>query len=156
MGARLVVDGHNVIFRSAKLAETYGRDAQGTRARFVRQLAEFGARKHYQVTVVFDSGKGGTGIRSSEDGGTVSILYARAGETADDLIAEILPGMRSGDPTFVASSDRGVQQIARSARAEVWTAEKLLEKIVGEAPKRRPADWHPVEHGLKGYTGEDD
>lgn len=155
MSARLVVDGHNVIFRTERLAASYGRDPQGTRARLVRDLAVFGARKGYDVTVVFDAGRGGTSMRSSQEEAGVEVLYARSGETADEFIEEVIESAPRGEPVFVVSSDRGVQQRARAHRAVSWGVDELFRKMAGPQARSKPSDWHPIEHGVKGYTGED-
>jgi len=129
MAAHLIVDGHNVIFCGDRYADAYGKNPQGTREKLMRDLAAFGARKGYRVTVAFDSGKGGGFSRGHEEMHGVSARYSRGGEPADAVIEEMLQTMPRGEAVFVASNDRGVQASARAAKAQVWTAEQLLSKI---------------------------
>ncbi|MDQ3663533.1 MAG: NYN domain-containing protein, partial [Actinomycetota bacterium] len=116
----LVVDGYNVTktgYPSLPL--------DGQRARLLRGLAPVVARTGAEVTVVFDGAvlrhpppvAGPRGVR---------VTFSRAGQTADELIAELVRVEPPGRPVVVVSTDGEVAAEAESAGARAVPSATLL------------------------------
>ena len=116
----VVVDGYNVTktgYPSLPL--------DGQRARLLRDLAPVAARTGAELTVVFDGADlrhpppvaGPRGVR---------VMFSRSGQTADELIAELVRAESVGRPLVVVSTDGEVAAEAESAAARAVPSATLL------------------------------
>jgi predicted RNA-binding protein with PIN domain len=132
---RIIVDGYNVIYADVRLKRTARNDLRKARRELIRLLAQYLERKSLQVTVVFD-GRGGLTDVDVEIPGKLQVLYSCAGQTADELIIEILQSSSNPRQYIVATSD--MADIGRSANAmgaEVLDARAFLARIEAKTPK---------------------
>ncbi|MFO7637790.1 MAG: NYN domain-containing protein [bacterium] len=133
-----LVDGYNVIHREPGLAALLGRDAESARERLISLLAGFRAGRRVRVTVVFD-GQGGAGQGAHTAAAGVQVLYARAGETADERIVRLVRNSKHPRSLTVVSSDRGLVNQCRDFGAGSVGADEFLASLRAEASGTGPA-----------------
>ncbi len=105
MGARLLVDGHNLL-RAGALPLSSDPSGPEGRQELCALLSAYSRAKGFRLTVVFDSPPGNSGARAALPfkGGTS--IYAAARETADDVLRDLARG--AGRGTVVVTDDRGL------------------------------------------------
>jgi predicted RNA-binding protein with PIN domain len=131
---RLVVDGYNLIKAWPRLRRQERASLELARRSLVRALAEYAARTPAQVVLVFD-GDGGTDLPAAQRCGGVQVLFARAPQKADDVIAELVQRLHRSQRARVISSDRQVRGAARRHRVRSSTADEFVRQL--EEPARR-------------------
>jgi predicted RNA-binding protein with PIN domain len=119
----LVVDGYNVTktgYPSLTLQEQ--------RLRLLGGLAVLGAQTHSEVTCVFDGAElNGAPPVAAPRG--VRVLFSRPGQTADDLIRDLVAAEPRGRPLVVVSSDREVADSVRRSGARPVPSTMLLRRL---------------------------
>lgn len=120
--AHLVVDGYNVTKRG------FGDVAlEQQRSRLVGALGGIAAQCGAEVTVVFDGAEKLVAVPPTPRG--VRVLFSKKGETADDLIRQLVRAEPPGRPVIVISSDREVADGVRRHGAYPLSADTLLRRI---------------------------
>lgn len=119
----LIVDGYNVTKTG------YGTlPLEDQRSRLVAGLSALSARVGAEVTCVFDGAAlSGTVPATSARG--VRVLFSKPGQTADDLIGQLVRAEPPGRPLVVVSSDREVAEGARKVGARPLPAAALLRRL---------------------------
>src|SRR4051794_37402287 len=113
----IVVDGYNVILRSATLKPGDGRTLRDSREKLVNLLSWAIGGGEARFLVVFDGSddRGGT-----EGQGRVEVIYSRPPEKADDLIRKVVEEkIERVDRLTVVTSDLEVARHARAMGADV-------------------------------------
>lgn len=137
---QIIVDGYNLIRRSAFLAELDRQDLAAGREELLRELAPYQAFKRHRITVVFDGREGGYPIEQREKRGGLLVIFSRQGEVADEVIKRLAsPG------AVVVTSDRELADAVERAGAIAVDAAAFWAKVE-EAAYRR----------LKGIGEEDE
>jgi predicted RNA-binding protein with PIN domain len=128
---RYVVDGHNLIPKVGLNLASVDDELD-----LLRLLQQFSRTSRATVEVFFDGAPPGqAGTRRQ---GTVVAHFVRAGTTADGAIRVWLQERRQAARYWtVVSSDREVQQAARSAGAKAIPAEAFARLLQDEERKRR-------------------
>jgi predicted RNA-binding protein with PIN domain len=104
VGRYILVDGYNVIKRDASFQALSVMCLAAARQLLIDQLASRYRHTPHQVTVVFD----GNGVSEQRvQDRRVSIIYSRAGETADSVIARLAASARAGGREVELYSDDG-------------------------------------------------
>ncbi|KAB8168626.1 RNA-binding protein [Streptomyces sp. 3MP-14] len=117
--AHLVVDGYNVTKTGYPTMPL-----ERQRARLMRGLAVLAAQTGAEMTCVFDGAELAAPVLLTPPRG-VRVLFSPPGETADELIRQLVRAEPAGRPVVVVSSDREVADgIARSGAWPV--ASRLL------------------------------
>jgi predicted RNA-binding protein with PIN domain len=120
--AHLVVDGYNVTKRG------FGDvSLEQQRSRLVSSLGGLAAQSGIEVTVVFDGADKVLAVPSPPRG--VRVLFSRKGETADELIRQLVRAEPMGRPVIVISSDREVADGVRRHGAYPLSSDSLLRRI---------------------------
>lgn len=101
----LIVDGHNVIFKSPELRK----DAELAVDRLINILNSSAFSDFEEIYVVFDASEA---FRRVYRSGNVTVIMCRAGEDADSVIAKILGDLPSEFSAYVVSDDFSVQMSA--------------------------------------------
>ena len=132
-----LIDGHNLIPKIGLHLESMNDEME-----LVAILQEFARLKRQQVEVYFDGAPAPhAGTRSL---GTIRAHFIRLGQTADNAIRDRLNKMgKSAKNLIVVSSDREVQNAARSHQAQIVSAEelvKLLKAAMTSMPKTSTDD----------------
>jgi len=123
-----LVDGHNLIPKVGLHLDSFDDEIE-----LVEILQEFARLHRRQVEVYFDGAPAGqAGTRSL---GTVKAHFVRAGTTADTAIARRLKKMgRAAKNWTVVSSDREVQNEARSAHAAMLSSDEFA-RLLMQTPR---------------------
>jgi predicted RNA-binding protein with PIN domain len=120
--AHLIVDGYNVTkkgFGDISLEQQRGRLING--------LGGIAAQSGAELTVVFDGAEKLVAVPGVPRG--VRVLFSRKGETADELIRQLVRAEPAGRPVIVISSDREVADGVRRHGAYPLSADTLLRRL---------------------------
>lgn len=130
METRLViVDGYNVILRSARLRPGEGRTLREARDKLVNLLAWMMGGNDARFVVVFD---GAELPGRDEPSGRVQVVYSRPPEKADDVIRRMVEKKVGGDEHItVVTADIEVARHARAMGADVSLADLFLASALG-------------------------
>ncbi|MGK5684666.1 NYN domain-containing protein [Actinoplanes sp. URMC 104] len=120
--AHLIVDGYNVTKRG--FAEM---SLEQQRKRLVTGLGGIASQTGDEVTVVFDGAERVHGLPPSPRG--VRVLFSRKGDTADELIRQLVRAEPAGRPIVVVSSDREVADGVRRHGAYPMGADSLIRRL---------------------------
>ncbi|WP_307797170.1 NYN domain-containing protein [Actinomadura barringtoniae] len=119
----LVVDGYNVTktgYGELPLADQ--------RRRLLSGLGGLVAQTKAEVTCVFDGAELDAPVAIGAPRG-VRVLFSHPGQTADELIGELVRAEPSGRAVVVVSSDREVADAARKANARPAVSSLLLRRL---------------------------
>jgi len=149
MSVHIIIDGYNLIRRSARLSRLDRQDLEAGREALVDMLAAYKRFKGHRITVVFD-GTHADGLLPRRDRRKgIAILYSRGGQSADDVIIEI--ARRQGTRAVVVSSDRQISRAAAAAGAAVVGAGEFEAKLTmaafadsGDADRDAHEGWKPT------------
>jgi predicted RNA-binding protein with PIN domain len=120
--AHLIVDGYNVTKRG--FAEM---SLEQQRKRLITGLGGIAAQTGDEVTVVFDGAERVHGLPPAPRG--VRVLFSHKGDTADELIRQLVRAEPPGRPIVVVSSDREVADGVRRHGAYPMGADSLLRRL---------------------------
>lgn len=125
-----LIDGHNLIARLEDLAL----DDPDDEAKLVLRLRSWtAASRKRRVTVIFDGGlPGGKSTHLSTS--RVTVVFASAGQTADDLLIRRINQTRNPAEFTLVSSDGEVLAVARKRRMPVLLAEQFATQLPPERP----------------------
>jgi len=116
------VDGYNVTKRGFSEMSL-----EQQRQRLIAGLGGIAAQTGDEVTVVFDGAERVLGLPPPPRG--VRVLFSRKGETADELIRQLVRAEPPGRPLIVVSSDREVADGVRRHGAYPMDADALLRRL---------------------------
>jgi predicted RNA-binding protein with PIN domain len=102
VGREILVDGYNVIRRNASLLALEKKSMAAARDALVGQLAQRYRHTPHRVTVVFD---GAAGVEQVVHERRVRVIYSRAGEKADEVIARLAAQAHAEDREVEMYSD---------------------------------------------------
>jgi predicted RNA-binding protein with PIN domain len=119
-----LIDGHNLIGRLPDLHL----DDPDDEAKLVARLRTFCARTGKRVTVVFDYGLPG-GYSRELSGGSVEVVFAPAGRTADGILCERVRSARDARGLTVVTSDNQVIAVARARQARIVRSEEFAAQL---------------------------
>jgi predicted RNA-binding protein with PIN domain len=120
--AHLIVDGYNVTKRG------FGDvSLEQQRSRLVTGLGGIAAQSGAEVTAVFDGAEKMVALPSPPRG--VRVLFSRKGDTADELIRQLVRAEPAGRPVVVISSDREVADGVRRHGAYPLSSDTLLRRL---------------------------
>lgn len=122
----LLVDGYNVTKGG------YGDlPLEAQRSRLLGGLGALAARTGAEVTVVFDGAERMTVLAVAAPRG-VRLLFSREGETADEVLRQLVRQEPQGRPVVVVSTDREVADGVRAAGARAVPSTALL-RLLGRS-----------------------
>jgi len=116
----ILVDGYNLI-------GTAHENLQKARHGLVQNLLSYSRAKGYQVTVVFDGWKDGQIKEARIRTDTVTVIYSKLGEKADDVIKKLIQSSRP--PLIVVSSDRELADFAWGKDIVALNADEFERKV---------------------------
>jgi predicted RNA-binding protein with PIN domain len=126
MPKHLLVDGFNVIRRDDQLSGVESKNFYGAQDQLVARLGDYRRGTHHRVTVVFDGREGPNTFRSRGRKGEVEIIYSAHGETADDVIVDLVEKAADRGGIMVVTADRGLANACKVYGALVVPPEELL------------------------------
>jgi predicted RNA-binding protein with PIN domain len=127
VGRDILVDGYNVIKRDVSLHSLGAKNLAAARQLLINQLANRYRHTPHQVIVVFDGNEISEQIAQER---RVRIIYSRAGETADSVIARLTAMARAaGREVELYSDDAEVQQSVARQGGAVHTSAQLTKNL---------------------------
>jgi predicted RNA-binding protein with PIN domain len=108
-----IIDGNNLIGASPDIAL----DDPEARSKLVAMVRKFHERRGTSVVIVFD-GEPWTGLARDLTADKLRILFPRPGQSADDVIKNLLEGYRQPNDVVMVSSDRELKRHARDHGAK--------------------------------------
>jgi predicted RNA-binding protein with PIN domain len=148
VGRDILVDGYNVIKRDVSFQALSAKRLAAARQLLVDQLASRYRHTPHQVIVVFDGD--GVSEQSVQDR-RVRIIYSRAGETADSVIARLAASARAvGREVELHSDDREVRQSVSQQGGSVGSTNQLS-KYLNAAPADQARLSHHRQQARRQY-----
>lgn len=139
VGRDILVDGYNVINRNVSFQTLSAKSLTSARQLLVNQLANRYRHTPHQVFIVFDGD--GVSEQSTQDR-RVRIIYSRAGETADSVIARLAASARAtGREVELYSDDSEVRQSVAQQGGKVGSTNQLTKHL-----NAAPADLARLSH----------
>lgn len=129
----LLVDGNNLLYAARQVAGFGGIEPH----QLCRLLARWGRHQRTEVAVVFDGPSPERAIIRQMRASGVDVCYSGA-RTADDIIVEIIDGVRAPGRYTVVSSDHAIQHSARYRRAVAVNVEDFIRDVLSSADDDEP------------------
>ncbi len=107
----LLVDGYNIIFSWKMFEGMLDNNIEAARDRLIHEMNTYAGMKGVELILVFDAYKVKDNGGRMYDDGAITIVYTKAGQTADSYIEKATSQLKSKFDFFVASSDAAVQII---------------------------------------------
>ncbi|HVB75710.1 MAG TPA: NYN domain-containing protein [Ktedonobacteraceae bacterium] len=127
MGHEILVDGYNVIKRDASFQSVRERSFEGARHALITQLVNRYRHTPHHVTVVFD---GDAPREQTTHQQRIRVIFSRAGETADSVIARLAAQARAeGRDVEMFSDDLEVQHAVKSVGGNAQSASQLTSQL---------------------------
>jgi uncharacterized protein len=128
------IDGYNLLFR---FSWTHTSDnLEKSRLHLLEDLNEKASFLHLQFTCVFDAPQQTDEMRRSHFH-SLEIIFTSYGQTADDLIIEILEHHKKPQDVILVSSDRSLQRRAKALKVRVESIEEFLANLQKKWIKKR-------------------
>lgn len=140
---RIIVDGYNLLHAHPEYSRLVERDLDAARARLVSDLAGL-AEGNDRVVVVFDGGGNPASDGTPHHVGRLTVIFSRAGQSADELIEALAARSRErAEQTVVVTSDIATRQAVAAGCVSVLSSEAFLhdvsEAVAEAAEGGRPA-----------------
>ncbi len=157
----LIVDGYNVLRSNGRTASLRGSDFQAERERFIENLGRYRGQRRDKVTVVFDGFNADTDFPAVKRQGGVEVIYSRRGQTADEVIKQMVEQDPNPRDIMVVSSDREISDFVKSLGASVTGARSLADRLelLNNEENPQPGEIDRAtyyERYVKGYLGEEE
>lgn len=125
-----IIDGYNVIHSWPELERLSKGELAEARDRLLHVLTEYGAYKHFDVTVVFDALFTTDEAHEEKKARHVTVIYTAPGETADSYIERLAyESVREGREVHVVTSDGAEQSVILGAGAYRLPSRELLKQV---------------------------
>lgn len=132
MGRDILVDGYNVIKRDPSFQAVRARSLASARELLVTQLALRYRHTPHQVIVVFDGNSAHEQVSHER---RIRVIYSRAGETADSVIARLASAARiAGREVELYSDDRAVQEFITLEGGSAQPTKRLTARLNAPPP----------------------
>ncbi|MFC1890295.1 NYN domain-containing protein [Thermodesulfobacteriota bacterium] len=161
MAIRILIDGYNLIRRSAAGLAGDSLDLEEARDVLVETLASYKRAKGHPITVVFDAAEGGHLAETKERRRGVEVIYTRRGEIADEVIARLAGRWREGamvvtdDMELADRVQRHGAFVTACAEFDARCEKALMDGLKGveedgdDDPTRRPGKKGPSRRHTK-------
>lgn len=130
---RYLIDGYNLLFALGKLSPRSGKPALENARRWLAQQLQNRHPDRALVTVVFDGQRAPPGATSHEHTGSIPFLFSQ-GQTADDLIEDLIAADSAPRELTIVSNDHRIRQAGRRRGCSVLGCLDYFEQ-----PPSRPA-----------------
>ena len=140
----ILIDGHNLIGQMRDLALSDPDDEQ----KLVERLKRYAARANKRITVIFDPGRHTLPSlwTSNSQNGLVRIVFARAGEKADDVIRVRVSEERDKQGLQLVTSDAAVANFARACGIRNVTSSGDFIRVMEQAMRPASGPEKPLPH----------
>ena len=123
---KYIIDGYNLMYKLDVTASSL----EGKRAELTDMLLGFMELNRGKMTVVFDAPSTQSVLRHKENHGDILFIFASKGETADDIILELIK-RRTGKAKehVVITSDNRLLFAAREEHMKILKSEEFAEYL---------------------------
>jgi len=122
----LIIDGYNLLYR----VNTKGSSLEEKREELILLLSEFSAINEADITLVFDGGKQESMHRGHEKRAGMKIMFSAKGETADEVIMEIISKRTAKARSYlIVTSDNIIRQFAHKNHMKTQPSEEFAEYL---------------------------
>lgn len=145
MPKHVIVDGFNVIRRDSELSRIEKLDFYRAQEALVDKLAAYRKGTHHQVSIILDAKAGSNPYRQHQQKKGVTVIYSSQGETADEVIEEMVVSTRGNQSgCIVVTADRVLANFCLQHRVNVVGPDELMRR---SKPMVMP--WHDPDfaHG---------
>lgn len=126
---RLILDGYNVINAWPELVAL--KDIDHARDKLADLMAEYGAYRHYDVTIVFDALFTNFKKTCRAVNANLQIVFTDEGETADSYIEKLAYQLvKDGYEVYVVTSDWAEQTVILGAGAYRMSSRELRKAVL--------------------------
>lgn len=135
----IIIDGYNLIRQSEALRrfERFGLEAG--RRELLRLLSRYRKSRGHRITVVFDGWMSGPPDEERERAGSITVVYSKRGEKADEVIKRMVSRME--EETVVVTSDRDLaDSVSRRGSAAIPASAFESRLSSAEAKPREDGD----------------
>jgi predicted RNA-binding protein with PIN domain len=150
MPKHLIIDGFNVIRRDTYLSGIEAKNFYGAQSLLLERLARYRSGTAHQITVVFDGRNSPNEHRSRNDQQGVKVIYSARGETADDVIRDLVAKAPARDQWTVVTADRDLAHSCRTLGVAIADPSVLIQRT---QPSPSPAPGTDGWHGKREETG---
>jgi predicted RNA-binding protein with PIN domain len=120
----IIIDGYNLLPN----LNIKGSSFEQKRDNMIAQLLEFIAVNPASVTLVFDGTRNPSMHRGNENHSGIRVIFSANGETADDVIEELIANRKGKARDYlIVSSDRRLQTFAEEHSMKWMTSQKFGE-----------------------------
>lgn len=127
MAVHVVVDGYNLIRKSAELSAKEELSLEHGRQALIERLRQYKRIRGHRITVVFDGANKGVLAEEPAQQKGIRIIYSRQGETADAVIKRICRD--KGEKVLVVTSDRELANYAEGCGSVAMGSEDFEAKV---------------------------
>lgn len=139
MGRDILVDGYNVIKRDSSFQTLGAKNLSAARQLLINQLVNRYRHTPHQVIIVFD---GDSVSEQTTQDRRVRIIFSRARETADSVIARLATTARAeGREVEIYSDDLEVQRSVAQQNGSALSTGQLIKRL-----NAAPADLARLSH----------
>jgi uncharacterized protein len=150
MAKHLLVDGFNIIRRDLQLSEAERKNFYGAQELLIQRLAVYRRGTHHRVTLVFDGTESPNPYRHRTEKSGVEVVFSARGETADDVIKDMIAEAGPSQGMLVATADRDLAAACRSQGAVIVAPEELTQRT---RPRALPPPGHDYWQGKREEQG---
>jgi predicted RNA-binding protein with PIN domain len=151
----LIVDGYNVIKSTGFLDDFKFTELKNQREKFLSLLSNYKRKGNHKITVVFDGSKSSQEFVHRENINGIEVIYSKSGQTADELIKDIVEKSSNPKEILVVSSDKGILYYVKMLGASTTLAEELYSKIRHTSQNCTLTKSQYIERFIKGYDEND-
>jgi predicted RNA-binding protein with PIN domain len=159
-----LIDGYNLMHFLGLTRPRGPKSLEKSRLDLQEWLRRTHGKAVENVTVVFD-GRAFEGRREKIQNDHGLHVHFSAGETADDVIEEMIKRHPRPERLTVVSSDRRIQESARRRGCVVWSCDDYVGWVVDQGheppkpprqPEKPPASAEETEHWKRAFADLDD
>ena len=120
----VIIDGYNLMPNLKVKGDTF----EAKRDNLIAQLLEFVQVNPAKIILVFDGQKNPSQHRGSENRAGITVMFSAQGETADDLIEDLIKKRKAKAREYLmVSSDRRLIDFATENNISAMTSQKFAE-----------------------------
>ncbi|MFW6082042.1 MAG: NYN domain-containing protein [Desulfosalsimonas sp.] len=127
MGLHLIIDGYNLIRRSARLSRAEAQGLELGRQALIDKLAAYKRIKGHKITVVFDGAANYDDFSKVTPEKGIRVRFSRSGQTADSVIKKMAG--QEKQRALVVTADRALADAVTSGGALTVEPEEFEERM---------------------------
>ena len=146
---RILVDGFSLLHNWPELAAGRPRHSAAARDELIQRLTLYQDAIGTPITIFFDGAGAPSGTPATESTSNVEVLYARAGQTADDLIERVAHRFTGYGEVLAVTDDFAEREtvlslggMASSCRNFIQTVENALAELADDIKHHNRRERH--------------